>query len=94
MAPVPPRPAGLGAFGSLASLLAPYRPLWVCSSLAPRQRAKSPPAKSELIFAQTLGSCSNMLNEHGTDSGLPVRIPGIKEIAHDHDHIPPALDLL
>ena len=28
----------------------------LCSFVAPRQRAKSPPAKSELIFAQTLSS--------------------------------------
>ena len=52
--PVPPRPAGLGGFGSLASLLLGHRPLRVCSLVAPRQRAKSPPAKPELIFAQTL----------------------------------------
>jgi len=51
---VPPRPAGLGGFGSLASLLLGHRPLRVCSLVAPRQQAKSPPAKPELIFAQTL----------------------------------------
>jgi len=54
--PVSPRPGGLGGFGSLASLLLGHRPLRVCSLVAPRQRAKSPPAKPELIFAQTLST--------------------------------------
>ena len=48
------RPSGLGLFGRLASLLTPHRPLRVCSSFAPRQPAKYPPAKSEVIFARTL----------------------------------------
>ncbi|HRY47629.1 MAG TPA: alpha-L-fucosidase [Candidatus Paceibacterota bacterium] len=51
---MPPRPFGLGLFGWLASLLIPYRPLRVCSSFAPRQPAKLPPAKPEVIFEQTL----------------------------------------
>ncbi len=50
------RPAGLGGFGSLASLLLGHRPLRVCSLVAPRQRAKSPPAKPEFIFARTLST--------------------------------------
>src|SRR5207247_10264037 len=54
--PTPPRPSGLGLFGLLASLLTPHRPLRVCSSLAPRQQAKEPPAKSEFIFERTLNA--------------------------------------
>jgi len=34
------QPEGRQAFFALTSLLAPYRPLRVCSSLAPRQREK------------------------------------------------------
>ena len=52
----PPRPCGLGLLGSLALLLIPYRPKQVCASFAPRQKSQLPPAKSELIFAQTLSA--------------------------------------
>jgi len=30
---------------------------WLCSFVVPRQKAKSPPAKPEFIFAQTLRAC-------------------------------------
>src|ERR1043165_4762841 len=35
-----------------------------------------------------------MVEEKGAGSHLFVRIPGIKEIPHDHDDVPPTLDIL
>ena len=35
-----------------------------------------------------------MVEEKGAGSHLFMRIPGIKEIPHDHDDVPPALDIL
>ena len=53
------RPAPQGGGLWLAGFVAlGHRPLRVCSLVAPRQRAKSPPAKPELIFAQTLSEGS------------------------------------
>src|SRR5207245_9356490 len=46
----------------------------VCSSLAPSQTAKQPPAKSEFIFEQTLGPVlESLLRESATSAVNPSR---------------------
>src|SRR5262245_57285327 len=50
----PPRPDGLRSAGTLASLLAPYIPHRVCSSLAPCQLAWGPQQSANVIPLQTL----------------------------------------
>ncbi len=35
-----------------------------------------------------------MVEENGAIPGLFVNLPGIKEIAHDRDYVPPALNVL
>jgi len=57
-----PAPEGWGDFAFWLRFSSVAEP-WLCSFVVPRQKAKSPPAKPEFIFAQTLkeedrpGSC-------------------------------------
>ncbi len=54
----------------MASLLLGHRPPRVCSLVAPRQRAKSPPAKPEFIFAQTLKPHPSRLSRNALSKSL------------------------
>jgi len=48
-----PAPEGWGDFAFWLRFSSVAEP-WLCSFVVPRQKAKSPPAKPEFIFAQTL----------------------------------------
>jgi hypothetical protein len=64
-------PAGEGNLGRLAALLAPYRPLRVCASLAPCHPAQLAFARYSPVFQQTPKRGVIFTNRCGRECRIP-----------------------